>query len=479
MIAYLIKMTLCSGLLLAVYHLLLEKEKMHQFNRFYLLLSIGFCFIVPLISLRLEDDIAKAINTPIMKVMPDNFISASGPTTAPVPDRPSRMDLTPFIILLIYILVTGAFLARLIVTLINYIQLSWNKGIRYANARLILTNDSTATHTFLNTIFVSKTDYNGYAVEQEVLTHELAHVQQKHSLDILFIELARSIAWFNPIFILYKRAIQLNHEFLADDAVINTHRNISSYQHLLLDKISQSSHSYLSSSLNFLIAKKRLAMMTQKKNKKRAAIKTILVVALMTGTFFLFSEKTYSQEKPDSTPKLRLSRSLKDSTPPKVGWIKGPKHGDGVTQEEFDEYEKAVKSAYKPKTAPNGAKYYEIDVTGLDIRHLRSIYENMSPDQQSKATRLLGYIPKLPPPAKRTPTVEQLKQWQDPSYAGVWLDGKRIDNKELAKYKPSDFAYYFVSKLYPNAINYGKHKYQVNLDTPSYFEKAWAEHADE
>lgn len=53
---------------------------------------------------------------------------------------------------------------------------------------------------------------------------------------------------------------------------------------------------------------------------------------------------------------------------------------------------------------------------------------------------------------------------------GVWLDGKRIRNKELSKYQPKDFALYSVSRLAKNAINYGKHYYQVDLDTPQSYE---------
>jgi hypothetical protein len=58
---------------------------------------------------------------------------------------------------------------------------------------------------------------------------------------------------------------------------------------------------------------------------------------------------------------------------------------------------------------------------------------------------------------------------------GVWIDGKRIDNKELAKYNPSDFAFYYNSKLTKTAINYGKHYYQIDLYTRKYYEKSFGE----
>ncbi len=48
MITYFLKSFICLALLLVFYHLVLEREKMHQFNRFYLLGSILFSFVAPL-----------------------------------------------------------------------------------------------------------------------------------------------------------------------------------------------------------------------------------------------------------------------------------------------------------------------------------------------------------------------------------------------------------------------------------------------
>lgn len=504
MIAYLIKLTLCSGLLLAAYHLLLEKEKMHKFNRFYLLAAIIFSFIIPLVSIRvgtitIVDEPAPVVfHTEPLPASNEAPVINTAPETTVVQ---STEDYLPLALQVVYCLVTLILLSRFAGTIIRL----WGKasralGLRYKNAKLVLLKEQTATHTFLNTIFVSHNDYKDHHVDAAVLTHELTHVKQRHSLDVLFIELVKSIAWFNPIFILYKRAIQLNHEFLADDAVIDTYNDVSAYQYLLLEKISQSNSHSLSSRLNFLITKKRLVMMTQEKNKKRAAMKTIIVAALLTSAFFMFVERTYAQvktnppvkknEQPATTIQAKSDSSKgarifikddKDSTSVFTGiyYPIGTVHGDGVTQEQFDEYEKAIKSAYIRKTAPNGVKYYQVDVSGLDIRHLYSIYKNMTKEQQRKAPRLLGYIPVDPPPTKRVPTAEQLKQWQNPSYAGVWIDNKRVSNTVLSNYKPSDFSLAYQSLLYPNAANYGKHKFQVDLYTNADFEKqykGWEKH---
>jgi hypothetical protein len=83
------------------------------------------------------------------------------------------------------------------------------------------------------------------------------------------------------------------------------------------------------------------------------------------------------------------------------------------------------------------------------------------------------WIRDLAAPAKKSPTREQLTKWTDGKMYGVWLDGKRINNSELARYKPSDFSLYYVSKLTKTALNYGKHYYQVNLYTNSEYERTY------
>ena len=110
--------------------------------------------------------------------------------------------------------------------------------------------------------------------------HELVHVTQKHTLDILFIEFLKAIFWFNPLFIFYKKAIQLNHEFLADEEIVKTYNNVPFYQNLLLQKSSEQQTIYLASNLNYLVTKKRLIMMTKRTSQKIVLLKKVAVVPI-------------------------------------------------------------------------------------------------------------------------------------------------------------------------------------------------------
>jgi bla regulator protein BlaR1 len=106
--------------------------------------------------------------------------------------------------------------------------------------------------------------------------------------------------WFNPFLPFYKKAIQLNHEFLADEAVTNECHNVAAYQHLLINKANKQPISSLTSPLNYLITKKRLIMMTKTRSFMRSVCMQLAVIPLLTVSVFVFSEKAIAQQSMSS-----------------------------------------------------------------------------------------------------------------------------------------------------------------------------------
>lgn len=68
----------------------------------------------------------------------------------------------------------------------------------------------------------------------EIITHELLHCRQYHSLDILITELFSIAFWINPFVWLLKREVRLNLEFLADNSVLTSGLDSKEYQYHLL-----------------------------------------------------------------------------------------------------------------------------------------------------------------------------------------------------------------------------------------------------
>ncbi len=287
MITYIIKSSICLTLLLLFYLFVLEREKMHQFNRFYLLGSVLFSFLAPLYSI--------------------NIIMPVETTLTPVTLNETLIDTTNAIqnnttnywniIILISICVSVLFFIRFGVNLFKiFSKIRNNTKIKIEKAVLVLVNDEISPHTFWNYIFINKQDYESQNIEKELLTHELTHVTQKHTLDVLFIELLKIIFWFNPLFYVLKKFIQLNHEFIADNKVIHLHKNISEYQHLLLNRAAWNNDYYLASNLNYSLTKKRLVMMSTKTSKVNGWLRKIAVIPLLMGSIYVFAERVETIE---------------------------------------------------------------------------------------------------------------------------------------------------------------------------------------
>ncbi len=313
MIVYLIKSTLCLTVLLAVYFCILEKEKTYKFNRFYLLLGLIFSLLVPLIPISVyqEPEVLSLIPSQNETIIDQNAVSTSLVSVS----KHQKGYLTP-IILSIYGIVVTYLLYRFIKNIsIILLAAHRNKAVVYKGAKLILIQEAVISHTFLHYIFINEKAYKTKSIEKELLSHELTHVRQKHSIDILFIELLNIIFWFNPILIPYKKAIQLNHEFLADQEVLSIYNNVKEYQSLLLSKIGLISPIPLTNSFNYLITKKRLIMMTKKSNRTRVTCKQFFLLPLFATLVFLFSTKvtanaelTHSQTTGENPKRMRETR---------------------------------------------------------------------------------------------------------------------------------------------------------------------------
>ena len=98
---FLIKSTVPLLVLLALYHLILEKEKMHQFNRFYLLFGLVFSLVVPFITIEIIEKITTPIiqNSPI-QINQGNFVIVQ------------KTNYLPIILWSIYGLITTLFIIR-------------------------------------------------------------------------------------------------------------------------------------------------------------------------------------------------------------------------------------------------------------------------------------------------------------------------------------------------------------------------------
>ncbi|MFC4268346.1 M56 family metallopeptidase [Polaribacter marinivivus] len=435
MISYLLKSAACLALILFFYHLILEKEKMHHFNRFYLLIGVVFSFVIPFatITIDVEPIVIQATESTYLPVLENN-------KNAVIIEQ-NNIDYLS-IIIGIYAFVSLLFLIRFGINLYKIIRKIYiNKKINYQKAVLVLVDDKILPHTFWNYIFINKEAYFNEKVEQELFTHELTHATQKHTLDVLLIEILQIIFWINPLFIFLKKAIQLNHEYLADETVITKHKNTFQYQHLLINKASWKNDYYLASNLNYLVTKKRLKMMTIQSSPTKILLKKLAVIPLLAGFFFLFAERVEAQEvivEEKEIPIETITEKIADN-----------------------QLDYSNNKLYKEYIYSKG-RYTFKNKNGKSITKK---YNELSEEEKK------GLVP--PPPLKtkkKTPTSKLIEDLKNSEKYAIWIDGKVAKNSDLNKYNNLDFSHYFVSFVHKNARSKRfPQEYQASLETKQYF----------
>ena len=433
------------GILLGVYHLMLRGEKMYTFNRFYLLFSLCFALVIPFIQIETTPETVPFSEiTTLHELVPQPSIA----TFNEIPPAANNIFF-PFFFYFIYGTIALIFLFRFVKNLSALsAKIKSNPTVNYKKAKLVLLNEKLLPYTFLHYVFVNREDYYHQRIEKELFEHELAHVYQRHSLDILFIELLKIVGWFHPLVYLFEKAIKLNHEFLADASVIRSYQDISVYQHILLNKASRHTPSHLISSLNFSLTKKRFMMMTKKISPvqvilKKAALAPLFLLLVIAFTTKILAQETNKDQKSD-TKEAITSKKTTD-----------------VRKDLTREDSLRIKNKYFKNSSMWTVRKNE------DGTYTKITYHEMTDEEKLR-------VPMPGVPEKNPPTQDQLNAWIDPSKYGVWLDGERIENTTLKNYQPSDLGNYFVSSLTKTAKNYGKHDFQVNIMTLSYFEE-WQE----
>jgi hypothetical protein len=352
---------------------------------------------------------------------------------------------------IIYVGVTAMLLVRLAWNYRQIRQLRLSGSvIKHYGCLVVLLDQPLAPFSFGRFIYVNRSDWELQRIPEVVWMHESAHVNQRHSLDILLLECLQAFCWFNPFWWGYKQAIRLNHEFLADAAVLRQSVSVQTYQQILLTATMEAQARPLTQSFNYSFIKNRMMMMTQIRTGWQKSVRLLLLFPCLAGAGFLFSKQSVAQV---AKPPAQVAPVLTV-----------PSTQEGASDNLMQEYARLVDRVRNKKGVP-----VVPNLTEVDKARMENIFLLMSKEQQNKQEIQFMQAP-LPPPIKR-PTKQQLNDWKDAHKYGVWIDEKRVSNEVLSQYKPEDISMLWVSKLAKNAVNYGKHYYQVSLLTNAGYEK--------
>ena len=128
---------------------------------------------------------------------------------------------------------------------------------------------------------------------EAILAHERAHIRLRHSLDLLLIDLAGAVQWFNPAMWLLRRDLRAIHEYEADAAVIASGVDARSYQLLLIRKAVGGRWYSIANSFNHSKLKNRITMMLREKSPRRTRARALLLLPLAGLALGAFAETVY------------------------------------------------------------------------------------------------------------------------------------------------------------------------------------------
>lgn len=402
---YLLQVNVGLILFYALYKLVCTRDTFFRSRRFILIVSLVLPFILPFIDVRewLEsrDRMIMLTHFDYSAVLPEIVVGSEAVETGNrvfvLSEWIGYLYLAGVVVLLVRLAVQAFSLYRLIVRMPE-------KEINGVRVKCL--NDPSGPFSFFGWIFM-----NPAAVKEdeisEILTHEMAHVKQHHSVDVLLAEMVSICCWMNPFAWLLKREVRLNLEFLADRKVMEAGFATKSYQYHLLGLAYN--HKYgLSNNFNFSHLKQRIIMMNKKKSNAAGHIKYALFVlpafALLVAGNISCSQDASQTEDAKEEVVAPVSPEAKEAPADSTA-----KEEVFMVAEQMPEYPGGMKEMLKflqenVKYPENAMKnnvqgrvivqfVVEKDGTPTEFKVLRSV----DPDLDAEALRVMKAMPKWKP----------------------------------------------------------------------------------
>ncbi len=274
---YFLQVVFCSAVMMGYYWLVLRDKKFHQYNRFYLMSVLMMSWIIPLIKIQWT----KPVTTDAQVI---NFLSIVADNNAEIDANLAKTSYQftwEGFAVAAYFLIAAIMLGLLVVGLVRlYVLLKKHSCKNVGDVYLILTQVKGTPFSFFRYIFWHEAIDLRSDAGQKMLEHELTHVQQKHSIDKVLIQVVLVAGWFNPFFWLLKKEMEMIHEFIADNKSVQNGDSASLAQ-LLLTAAYPQQQFLLTTPFFFSPIKRRLAMITNNKNPRFSYLRRLVILPLL------------------------------------------------------------------------------------------------------------------------------------------------------------------------------------------------------
>ncbi len=305
MVMYLFKVNIAFILLFGFYKLMFTEDTFFSWRRITL---VGLCLTALLIpGLDFSAWIGDGVE---LSTMAEGYASFVHPTVTVSSLSEARID-WGVVAKVIYINVLTLLLIRFLWQLSFIISLRDSSQTYYVNGvKVYRLKGNESPFSFFKWIFINP-DRHGKTQLDEIMTHELAHSKQWHSVDMLFVELFVIFLWFNPAVWLLRREVRLNLEYLADENVLASGLDRKEYQYHLLGVTFGKKVATISNNFNVLPIKKRIKMMNKKETKGFFKVRYMLYVPLVAMLLAVSNIETIARNVTKTSANVEMKKKQK------------------------------------------------------------------------------------------------------------------------------------------------------------------------
>lgn len=301
---YLLKIFICSGVFYLYYLLILRNKLFHQWNRFYLLLAVVVSLGVPLVQFTIYNYLG---DQPHQTIRLLQVVQSANEYLEEVTIQRQHGLTYEDGILLVYISISIFLFLILCRSLFRIYKLVKTfRRTRMDTVDFINTTAPGTPFSFFRFIFWNSSIDLSSSTGQQIFRHEMAHVEEKHTLDKLFMQAVLIIFWCNPFFWLIRQELKLIHEFIADKRSVDDKDTAA-----LAAMILQSSYpAHFNSITNHFFQtsiKRRLHMLTKIQQTRLSYISRLLALPLAAFTILAFTVRTRNIAQPLANPDKEIT----------------------------------------------------------------------------------------------------------------------------------------------------------------------------
>ncbi len=280
---YLLQVILCSGILYGYYLLLLQNKRFHQYNRFYLLLSVLLSIVIPLLEYKLPTGNV----TDTDYIMLQNILIKSYQPAEEISHKIGNW-LLQNLSAIVYSIVALLLLIKLINSVRQLLQMKKHyRNEQLQNITIFYTNEPGTPFSFFRWLFWNNAIKIHSQKGQQIFMHEFFHIKQKHSWDKIILEIISIGFWINPFFYLIKKELTTIHEFLADRYATRSTDKLDYAEMLVLQALSQKNqlvHPFFNNQI-----KRRIAMITNAHKTSYYYLRRLLVLPMLLTVIAFFA----------------------------------------------------------------------------------------------------------------------------------------------------------------------------------------------